>query len=353
VRIRKRCRKFTGASMAPSPTPHFGLSQRTRLSAMQAAAERVAPLPCIPPGLLVDFAQQALQMTHATGAAVALEHRGELIWRAAVGAAAPEVGSAINTESGLTGVCVYSGTTQLCSNTELDSRVDAEACRQLGVRAIIVVPLFRKDRLFGLLEVFARRPYAFGKRDLQALHELAERISEKLQIGLESQKAAVRSGRKELWATEQTGQPRFSRFQRVALFAVAIVACAVASFNWGWRQIDPVNNPGRARVTTISTVAIVPPRIPLSPMFRGVLIHRVDPAYPAEALRQRLEGSVVVEARIGRDGSVDDARAIRGEDVLAQAAVEAVRRWRFTPYTIKGKPIEVLMRITLEFSLPT
>jgi GAF domain-containing protein len=66
---------------------------------------------------------------------------------------------------------------QLCSNTVLDSRVDADACRKLGVSAIIVVPLLHQDQFLGLIAVFSRRPYAFGMRDLQALQDLAENTS--------------------------------------------------------------------------------------------------------------------------------------------------------------------------------
>jgi len=71
---------------------------------------------------------------------------------------------------------------QLSGNTALDSRVDAAACRQLGVSAIVVVPLLHQDRVLGLIAVFSRRPYAFGMRDLQALQDLAEKFTANLQL---------------------------------------------------------------------------------------------------------------------------------------------------------------------------
>jgi GAF domain-containing protein len=134
-------------------------------------------LNCVPNHLLREIVQQALQATHATGAAIALEQQGKLICRAAAGDSASEIGAMINTGSGFTGRCASSGTMQLCSNTVLDSRVDADACRKLGVSAIIVVPLLHQDQLLGLIAVFSRRPYAFGMRDLQALQDLAENTS--------------------------------------------------------------------------------------------------------------------------------------------------------------------------------
>jgi putative methionine-R-sulfoxide reductase with GAF domain len=130
-----------------------------------------------------EIVEQALQATHAAGAAIALKQRGELICRAATGDFACEIGKMINAQTGFTGVCASSGTMQLCSNTALDPRVDAGACRKLGVGAIIVVPLVRQDRCLGLIAIFSRRPYAFGMRDLQALHELAQRSAANLPLG--------------------------------------------------------------------------------------------------------------------------------------------------------------------------
>lgn len=140
----------------------------------------------VPNHLFREIVQQALQATHATGAAIALKQQGELMCRATAGDFASEIGQMINTGTGFTGVCTSSGTMQLCSNTALDSRVDADACRKLGVSAIIVMPLLHQDQLLGLIAVFSRRPYAFGMRDLQALHDLAQRSAANLQLSAES-----------------------------------------------------------------------------------------------------------------------------------------------------------------------
>jgi GAF domain-containing protein len=146
-------------------------------------------LNCVPNHLLREIVRQALRATHANGAAIALEQQGELICREAAGDLASEFGKMIDIGSGFTSVCTSSGTMQLCSNTALDSRRDAEACRKLGVSAIIVVPLLHQDQLLGLMAVFSRRPYAFGMRDLQALEDLAERFAANLQVIAESANA--------------------------------------------------------------------------------------------------------------------------------------------------------------------
>lgn len=110
----------------------------------------------------------------------------DVICRAAAVDFPSEIGKMTNTGPGFTGVCASSRTMQLCSNTAMDSRVDADACRKLAVSAIVVVPLLHQDRLLGLMAVFSRRPCAFGMRDLQALQDLAESCAANLQVSAES-----------------------------------------------------------------------------------------------------------------------------------------------------------------------
>jgi len=83
------------------------------------------------------------------------------------------------------------------------------------------------------------------------------------------------------------------------------------------------------------------------------LIHDVPPQYPAEAGRARIEGTVVLLAVIGRDGMVQDLRVESGLPILAQAAIDAVKQWRYKPYMIDGEPVEVASRITINFTLST
>jgi len=81
------------------------------------------------------------------------------------------------------------------------------------------------------------------------------------------------------------------------------------------------------------------------------LIHDVAPQYPPEAGRARIEGTVVLMAVIGTDGNVKDVRIESGLPMLAQAAIDAVRQWRYKPYMIDGEPVEVDSRITINFTL--
>jgi len=81
------------------------------------------------------------------------------------------------------------------------------------------------------------------------------------------------------------------------------------------------------------------------------LIHDVAPQYPPAAGRARIEGTVVLMAVIDKDGSVKDVRVESGLPLLAQAAIDAVRQWRYKPYMIDGEPVEVDSRITINFTL--
>jgi TonB family protein len=82
------------------------------------------------------------------------------------------------------------------------------------------------------------------------------------------------------------------------------------------------------------------------------LLHRVEPQYPIEAERSRLEGVVILDTLIGSDGAVQEVRTLSGPDILAQAATDAVRWWRFQPYVVNGQPVPVETTIEVDFQLP-
>jgi periplasmic protein TonB len=83
----------------------------------------------------------------------------------------------------------------------------------------------------------------------------------------------------------------------------------------------------------------------------GNLVYDVAPKYPPEAGRARIEGTVVLLAVIGKDGTVADVRVEQGLPLLAQAAIEAVKQWRYRPYLVNGEPVEVDSQITINFTL--
>lgn len=126
----------------------------------------------------MGIAQQALLTTQATGAAIALSEGPEIVCRATTGLHAPDLGARLDTKSGLSGACVQSRRVQICSDTELDPRVDVEACRALGVRSILVAPLLYQDALVGVMELFSPVVHCFGEADIQTLEACGRRILE-------------------------------------------------------------------------------------------------------------------------------------------------------------------------------
>ena len=84
----------------------------------------------------------------------------------------------------------------------------------------------------------------------------------------------------------------------------------------------------------------------------GVLLRKVQPVYPPEARRMHLEGSVVIDAMVTAQGQVDNLQLVSGDPMLAAAAMDAVRRWRYSPYLLNGNPIPKQTRITISFIAP-
>ena len=75
----------------------------------------------------------------------------------------------------------------------------------------------------------------------------------------------------------------------------------------------------------------------------------VKPHYPEAARSMRLQGAVVLEALIGKDGAVKNLKVVTGHSMLAKAAVDAVRQWRYKPYLLNGQPVSVETQITVKF----
>ena len=84
---------------------------------------------------------------------------------------------------------------------------------------------------------------------------------------------------------------------------------------------------------------------------QGLLVHQVAPQYPAQARQARIQGTVIVQAVIGKDGSVQNVHALRGPLPLIQSAVDAVKKWRYKPYTLDGEPVQAETQISIKFTL--
>jgi TonB family protein len=83
-----------------------------------------------------------------------------------------------------------------------------------------------------------------------------------------------------------------------------------------------------------------------------LLLQKVQPSYPEQALRAGVQGPVVLQAWIARDGTIRDLKLVRGYLVLGQAAYQAVKQWRYKPYLQNGRAVEAETYITVNFKLP-
>lgn len=88
-----------------------------------------------------------------------------------------------------------------------------------------------------------------------------------------------------------------------------------------------------------------------SSLLQGSLVRRVEPVYPQLARAARVQGPVVLEAIISKDGTIGNLQLISGHPLLVQAAIAAVTQWRYRPYILNGAAIEVETRITVNFML--
>jgi periplasmic protein TonB len=84
---------------------------------------------------------------------------------------------------------------------------------------------------------------------------------------------------------------------------------------------------------------------------QGLLLRKIQPAYPPLARQARIQGPVVLQAEIGKDGSIQNLRLISGHPMLAPAAIEAIKQWKYKPYILNGEPVEVETTITFNFTL--
>lgn len=379
--------------------------------------------------VLNELVQLARDATGATGAAIALERDGEMVCRATTGGNAPDLGVRVETTSGLTGSCLQTGETQLCSDTETDGRVDAEACRQLGVRSMLIAPVESGGRATGILEVFSSRADAFAAHDIDTVQGLARKIAES-QKGITQEAALPEKPTKPSFAellnafpveekpgaenipsspaSEEPAEHKRDLWTSVLVFLVILVA-VVLGVVIGWRQAakyrtstakspsvslersadEPQNTSPTSQPVPSSSgseqIAAQPKALPAANpsesgglvitqngkvIYRQVpaeqaptarnsteagragLIHRVEPQYPEAAKTQGIQGTVILDVQVLGDGQVGDVQVVSGDPLLADAAVQAVKQWKYQPHSINGRPAESQARVTIRFSLP-
>jgi TonB family protein len=416
-----------------------------------------------PPDLALDLVLnelvvQAAESTRAAAAALALARGDEMVCRAATGHLAPDLGVPLNTRDGLSGACVRTSQPQLSVDTEFDPRIDPVVSRRLGIRSILIVPVFDaldKTKLTGILEVFSPSPAVFSHADQKQLEGFAEECARIRQSAIEIGQrkpnlvvppqfvnpdfVAPDMVRSDVAAHDTTApapphplpwrRPRYETWA-LALGVLTILATISVSFligsRIGWlsppsdlaaRQVlyrrgenaspsmpseSTTANTLQKKATTAKSVNPVPPADELVVYEKGKVVFRMKPAparpheakrptddgnaiveassnrkiaalasvwispaqadarllsrtepqYPPDALAAHRAGNVVLEVQVAEDGSVFNVRTLSGDPLLAAAAAEAVRNWRYQPYRQHDQPAQFQTDVTLSFSLP-
>ena len=85
---------------------------------------------------------------------------------------------------------------------------------------------------------------------------------------------------------------------------------------------------------------------------QGLLLKKVQPTYPRNAITMRIEGSVELMATISKTGDISHVKVLSGDAQLSRAASDAVKQWKYKPYLLNGEPVEIQTQVTINFKLP-
>jgi len=449
--------------------------------------------------VLRKIAEAALSATGADGAALALRRDGEVVCVARAGEMAPPLDARLDDSSGISGECLREGQALRCEDTETDDRVDAEACRSLGLRSLAVAAVKQGDQVVGILEVFSQNPSTFTDRHLEVLRQLSELVIAEAEIDQaevesppevssaatvpqprllptkapeESPVAAVtvapapaleseKLPRTALTATlpadvnisaymaahekaQSQGPPRIPKIVLVGLATIVLASFVgwylghrspsatvttaaatlanaapstttpppavseikpspgvssttndsqdrsrpasdsltnaasknrIANNSVSTNPISVVPNPpavaaesdtapglpvapadGKAN-DTVTALLNIPTALPAraAPVSQGVeggeIESKVAAIYPAQARAVGQHGTVVLEVLVAANGSVKDLKVVSGPPMLRQAAVDAVRRWKYQPFKLNGKAIAAQTQVQVDFKL--
>lgn len=109
-------------------------------------------------------------------------------------------------------------------------------------------------------------------------------------------------------------------------------------------------------LASISNTTVAKPTAQLVRVSQGVMeglvLKRVQPRYPSQALQMRIQGAVQLQATISKTGDIENLKVVTGDSVLGRAALEAVRQWKYKPYYLNGDPVQIETQILVNFKLP-
>jgi N-acetylmuramoyl-L-alanine amidase/putative methionine-R-sulfoxide reductase with GAF domain len=178
--------------------------------------------------VLQSVADRAIAITGADGLGIALAENNEIVLRASSGVIKPDVGARIQRDSAFSGACFRTAQIIRCDDTEEDDRVNVDACRKLGTRSMVAVPLCGRRRVIGLLEAFSAEPFGFNDSDVSSLELLAELIVSALKPEDEDRFAqAAQVAEADLIAPEAEAEQIFSPTSNIGFENATVAPVAV------------------------------------------------------------------------------------------------------------------------------
>jgi N-acetylmuramoyl-L-alanine amidase/putative methionine-R-sulfoxide reductase with GAF domain len=224
-------------------------------------------------------AERAIAITGADGLGIALAENNEIVLRASAGSIKPDVGQRIQRDSAFSGACFRTAQIIRCDDTEVDDRVNLSACRQLGARSMVAVPLCGRRRVIGLLEAFSSEPFGFNDSDVGSLELLAELILGALKPEDEERFAeSAQVAEAELAAAAITPQASLPFEQASSEVATAVVASETQGQN---PEIAAPHETGAVVAPPVVVAPVVVPSV--------VVLSVVEPALvsaPAELITE-------------------------------------------------------------------
>jgi len=109
---------------------------------------------------------------------------------------------------------------------------------------------------------------------------------------------------------------------------------------------------GCLSATSLATAQAVPQRVRVSQgVMQSLIVKKVNPTYPQGAKDDHIQGAVELNVIVDKQGNVSKLQLISGHPILAPAAIDAVKQWKYKPYLLNGNPIEVETKVTVNFTL--
>lgn len=128
-------------------------------------------------GIMQYVVEQVLDLIGATGAAIELAEGEDMVYRAASGIAKDQLGLRLKISESMSGLCVRTGEVLYCTDSDTDARVNREACKKIGLRSMIVIPLKHNETPVGVLKAMGTEPEAFTTSAITLLGLLSEVIA--------------------------------------------------------------------------------------------------------------------------------------------------------------------------------